>query len=76
MSMNAKLLRLIELKTGKPIDQLQTGTISERRSEIEAAKGKPMRLRQFFPFIGRGSVMGDFILPHREVDRQFYRALR
>ena len=76
MPMNAELVRLIERKTGKTIDQLQTETISERRGEIEAAQGKPMRLLRLFPFIGRGSVMGDFILSHREVDKQLDRALR
>lgn len=76
MPMNAELLHMIERKTGKSIDQLQSETIGERRCEIEARQGKPMRLLQLFPFIGRGSVMGDFILSHQEVDRQLDRALR
>lgn len=76
MPMNAELLRLIERKTGKSIDQLQSETISERREEVEAKAGTPLRLLRHFPFIGRGSVMGDFILSHNEVDRQLNRALR
>ncbi|MDA8258521.1 MAG: hypothetical protein M0Z99_23310 [Betaproteobacteria bacterium] len=67
---------MIERKTGKSIDQLQSETISERRDEVEASQGKPMGLLQLFPFVGRGSVMGDFIMSHQEVDKQLDRALR
>ncbi|BBU68001.1 hypothetical protein [Fluviibacter phosphoraccumulans] len=76
MAMNAELLHLIERKTGMSIDQLQAGTISERRSEVEAKFRKPMRLLRLFPFIGRGSVMGEFLLSHADVNKQLNRALR
>ena len=76
MAMNAELLHLIERKTGMSIDQLQAGTISERRSEVEAKFRKPMRLFRLFPFIGRGSVMGEFLLSHADVNKQLDRALR
>lgn len=76
MPMNDELLRLIERKTGKSIDQLQSETLSEQRVEIESQQGRPMQLLRHFPFIGRGSVMGDFILTHFEVNRQLDRAIR
>lgn len=76
MAMNAELLHLIERKTGMSIDQLQAGTISERRSKVEAKFRKPMRLLRLFPFIGRGSVMGEFLLSHADVNKQLDRALR
>ena len=76
MAMSTELLCLIERKTGMSIDQLQSGTISERRSDIESKCGKPMRLLRLFPFIGRGSVMGEFLLSHAEVNKQLDRALR
>ena len=76
MAMSAELVRLIERKTGMSVDKLQSGTISERRSDVEAKFHKPMRLFRLFPFIGRGSVMGEFILSHSEVNKQLDRALR
>lgn len=76
MTMSAELLRLIERKTGKSIDQLQSETLGEQRCRVEASHGKPMRLLQLFPFVGRGSVMGDYLLSHREVDKQFDHAIR
>lgn len=76
MAMNAELLHLIERKTGMSIGQLQAGTISERRTEVEAKFRKPMQLLRLFPFIGRGSVMGEFLLSHADVNKQLDRALR
>lgn len=76
MTMNAELLQLIERKTGKTIDTLQSKTISQHREEAEARHHEPMRLLRMFPFIGRGSVMGEFILSHSEVNKQFDHAIR
>lgn len=76
MTMNAELLQLIERKTGKTIDTLQSRTISQHRDEAEARHRGPMRLLRMFPFIGRGSVMGEFILSHSEVNKQFDHAIR
>ncbi len=70
MAMNTDLLHLIERKTGMSITDLQFGTVSDRRSNIEAKFRKPMRLFRLFPFIGRGSVMGEFLLSHSEVNKQ------
>lgn len=74
--MNSDLLCLIERKTGVSIGNLQSGTISERRSAVEAKLHKPMRILRLFPFIGRRSVMGEFVLSHREINRQLDYALR
>jgi len=76
MAMSTELLRLIERKTGKSVDKLQSETISERRLDVETKFHKPMRLFRLFPFIGRGSVMGEFLLSHSEVNRQLDRAIR
>lgn len=76
MALSAELLRLIERKTGQPINKLQEETIWDRRCAAEADHGEPMKLLRLFPFIGRGSVMGDYILSHSEVDRQLNKALR
>lgn len=76
MALNTELLRLIERKTGKSIDLLQSEPLSERRREVEAKHGKPIRLLRLFPFIGRGSVMGEFLLSHKDVNKQLDRAIR
>lgn len=76
MAMSAELLRLIERKTGMSVDKLRSGTISERRLAVEMKFHKPMRLSRLFPFVGRGSVMGEFILSHSEVNKQLDHALR
>lgn len=74
--MNAELMRLIERKTGKTIGDLQNVTLSHQRQEAEALHGLPMRLVSLFPFVGRGSVMGDFVLSHAEINKQLDKAIR
>lgn len=76
MTMNAELLRQIERKTGKTIGELQSGTIDERRKEVETKSRKTMSFSRLFPFIGRGSVMGEFLLSHSEINKQLDHALR
>ncbi len=76
MAMNPELLRSIERKTGETVDRLQSETLWERRSLIESRQGEPMRLLRCFPFIGRGSVMGEHLLSRAEVDQQLDQALR
>ena len=76
MAVIADLLRLIERNTGKFSVQLEHQTISARRNEIESKLGKMMLLVRLLPFIGRGSVMGAFILSHSEAERQLNRAHR
>lgn len=76
MTMNVELLSLIERKAGKSIETLQSETFSEHRSEAEAKHRKPMLVTRLFPFIGRGSVMGDFLLSHSEINKQLDHAIR
>jgi len=76
MAMSAELLRLIERKTGKTIERLRSETLCERRRQVEAEHGSPMQLLRLFPFIGRGSVMGEHLLSRAEVERQLDRAIR
>lgn len=65
----------VQIETGESPDSLRKESLSERRLKIEKAKGFPLRLTKKFPFIGRGSVMGDRILPSEEIDRQFMESL-
>ena len=76
MTMNVELLRLIERKAGKSIETLQSETLGKHRSEAEAKHREPMRVSQLFPFVGRGSVMGDFLLSHKEINKQLDHAIR
>lgn len=76
MTMSVELLSLIERKSGKSIETLQSETLSEHRSEAEAKHCEPMRMSRLFPFVGRGSVMGDFLLSHSEINKQLDHAIR
>lgn len=77
MSLNERVIRAIESETGKTIREIQEQTLSDRRREVEANhKGRKMVFSDNFPFIGRGNVLRDRVLPHEEVDRQFNEALR
>lgn len=76
MGLTPSVLRSIERKTGKTIAELQRETLSERRERMETLHGRVMRIVTFFPFIGRGTVMGDHIMSHEEVEKQFKKAVR
>lgn len=76
MTMSAELLDMIEQKTGESIEQLQAETLWERRRKIEARHPWRMRVIRYFPFIGRGSVMGEHLLSHEDVANEFDRAIR
>lgn len=70
------LTRAVEQITGKTIDELRKQTLSERRTEVEAAHGRPMRFVCHFPFLGRGNVLGDRVIDHKGVESLLDEALR
>ncbi|MDR0635105.1 MAG: hypothetical protein LBF91_09025 [Azoarcus sp.] len=49
-------------------------TISELRCEAEKKHG-PMHVTKEWPLIGRGSVMGDYVVSRDEIERQLDDAL-
>jgi hypothetical protein len=74
-TLSATLVALIEKKTGESIEQLQASPIAHRRIKVEASGLKTCFVR-YFPFIGRGSVMGDYLLTRDQVAEEFEKAVR
>jgi hypothetical protein len=74
VSLYAELAQRIERRTGKSIDELRSMTISELRCEAEKKHG-PMHVTKEWPLIGRGSVMGDYVVSRDEIERQLDDAL-
>lgn len=76
MSLEKNVVEAIEKATGQTVQQLRATTIDDRRKLVETAKRKPMRFYAAFPFIGRGSVMGDKVVSHVDVEKATSHALR
>jgi hypothetical protein len=51
-------------------------SLPELRTYIEHKNGKKMKIKSFFPLIGRGNVLGDKILSHEKVEELLSEALR
>jgi len=76
VSLSEGLLQAIERDMGKSIREIQEQTLSDRRREVEESHvGKEMEFTNNFPAIGRGNVLRDRTLSHKEVEKRFNEAL-
>jgi hypothetical protein len=76
MVLKKRVLDAIEQATGQTVQQLRNMSIDEQRVAIEKKHRKPMRFYSAFPFIGRGSIMGDKIISHADLEKLVSKALR
>jgi hypothetical protein len=68
--LSESLIRRIETRTGKSVDELKNETLWQKRLRLSAAKGKTMKFTRNFPLIGRGCVLGDHLVTSHEVNRE------
>lgn len=66
--------KALEEATGETIESLRNKHIDQRRKEIEAKSGKPMRVISRWPFIGR--TQAPQILTSKEVNSTVDEALK
>lgn len=59
--LNESLIRRIETRTGKSVEELKDESLWQKRLRLSQAKGKAMRFTRNFPLIGRGCVLGDHL---------------
>jgi len=65
----------IEELTGLSIDEIQRMDVSDFRKYIEKKNKKPLKFTSHFPFIGRGSVLHDFI-SDKQLDKEIDKFLK
>ncbi|MBN2529126.1 MAG: hypothetical protein JXR76_22240 [Deltaproteobacteria bacterium] len=65
----------IEKETGLSIDEIRRTPLDDLRSLFERKNGKRMEFVKSFPLIERGSVLGDCVISHAEVEDDFDKAL-
>lgn len=66
----------IEDAVGLNVEEIRHTPLDELRKRFEARDGgRRMRFLSEFPFIGRGSVLGDRLVPHEEAERAFASAV-
>jgi len=67
--------KAIELATGESVESIRNTPVDERRRAIEQQRGRRLRFRSRFPFIGRGNVLHDRFVDHEEAERALKEAL-
>lgn len=67
--------RAVELATGESIENLRSTPVDELRTKVERKRGRPLRFKSYFPFIGRGNVLRSRVVPHDRVEEDFLRAV-
>lgn len=67
--------KAIESVVGEDLETIRRSTIPELRRRAESRHGRPLQFRSRFPFIGRGNVLRDRLVPHEEVERRLDKAL-
>jgi hypothetical protein len=65
----------VEILTGMKSSDIRNKTIDKIRFDLEANKTK-IRFISEFPFIGRGSVLRDFVLEHDIINSDLDKALK
>lgn len=70
-----RLERRVEAAYGLTIDQIARMTLHELREHQEKRRGIKWRFRRLFPFVGRGTVLGDQLVPQDELDRTLDEAM-
>lgn len=69
-------IRGIEDAVGLNVEEIRHTPLDELRKRFEARDGgRRMRFLSEFPFVGRGSVLGDRLVPHEEAERAFASAV-
>jgi hypothetical protein len=70
------LERAVKKATGESADALRTRPLADTRRIAEKRHGAPFRFTSKFPFIGRGNVLRDRTVSHKEVEAALDDALR
>ena len=68
--------RAVECATGRSIESIRSTPLDDQRAEIERERGRPLDFVSRFPLIGRGFILRDRLVSHREAEAMFKSALR
>jgi hypothetical protein len=71
-----KFEKTVEGFLGEPISSIRKKPIDERRNEIEKKSKRSLHFKSYFPFIGRGNVLRDYVVTHEDADKALKKALR
>ncbi len=73
--MNRDYQKVIERKVGKSLSDIQKTGILELRNRTEEKHGRRMFFKSQFPFMGRGNVLRDRLVPHEAIEECLDKAL-
>lgn len=68
--------RTVERATGELTDTVRRTPLTELREQMEKKKGRLIRFRSFFPWIGRGNIMRDRLATREKSDEAAVEAIR
>lgn len=68
--------RTVERATGQTTDTVRRTPLTELREQMEKKKGRLIRFKSFFPWIGRGNVMRDRLATREIADAAAEEAIR
>ena len=66
----------VERAMGETIGSIRDMPLSERQRKLEETTGKPLEVVTYHPLIGRGTVLGDRGVTHRDVEAAYGEAIR
>ncbi len=65
-----RITKRIENKTGQTISEIRKEPLDVKRARVEKLKGKSLRIKSEFPWIGRGNVNSRNLKESRLIDEE------
>ena len=65
-----RITKYIEKKTGQTISEIREEPLNVKRARVEKLKGKSLKIRSEFPWIGRGNVNSRNLKESRLIDEE------
>ncbi|MBC9867606.1 MAG: hypothetical protein F7O42_06935 [Opitutae bacterium] len=65
-----QITKHIEKKTGQTISEIRKEPLDAKRARVEKMKGKPLKIKSEFPWIGRGNVNSRNLKESRLIDEE------
>lgn len=75
-SYNKAIIKGIERKTGQPLEKILDEPLDVKRARVEKLKGKSLKIRSEFPWIGRGNVNREFLTDSDTINKEVDKLLK
>ena len=71
-----RITKYIEKKTGQTISEIREEPLDVKRARVEKLKGKSLKIRSEFPWIGRGNVNREFLTDSDTINKEVDKLLK